>query len=287
VQDLPAHPNHTPPLCFSTGEMSVLRESGELQIQVSESIVGFEQLGPDFNPNFDRYLTIGGERAYHMGNICGTCDFVFERLKGANQKVSPAAIGDGLRRGVHSLADELVATVAGVLPRGAYRPTLLEVTPMLVQPGGPADYFTHEQVELFGIDTFWSLPHDPRTEYYRDASPALGHGRQLFEFVVPMVPSSWLRAEAVAEYEDDLNSSEQPTAFALSVLDVKGPANWQGDPPVTEHWCLVHYLLDGHHKMHAAARTRRPVTLLSFLATGESIATSAQIEDALRALTPS
>jgi len=42
---------------------------------------------------------------------------------------------------------------------------------------------------------------------------------------------------------------------------------------VPEHWCLAHYLLDGHHKTRAASLVVKPITLLSFLATAESVAT--------------
>lgn len=45
-----------------------------------------------------------------------------------------------------------------------------------------------------------------------------------------------------------------------------------------EHWCLAHYLLDGHPKVYAAASADAPVGLLSFLAVCQSIA---EPEDAL------
>lgn len=38
-----------------------------------------------------------------------------------------------------------------------------------------------------------------------------------------------------------------------------------------EHWCLTHFLLDGHHKLEAAATAGRPVRLLSLLALGEGM----------------
>ena len=36
---------------------------------------------------WDRYLAIDGKKAFHLGNICGTCEFLFERMEGANQSV--------------------------------------------------------------------------------------------------------------------------------------------------------------------------------------------------------
>jgi len=60
---------------------------------------------------------------------------------------------------------------------------LLELTPNLVRPCAAADYLHAEQVELWGIDSFWNLPHDPRTEYYRVGltSRAIGNDGALFE----------------------------------------------------------------------------------------------------------
>ncbi|WP_332112961.1 hypothetical protein [Streptomyces sp. ActVer] len=40
------------------------------------------------------------------------------------------------------------------------------------------------------------------------------------------------------------------------------------------HWGLTHFLLDGHHKLEAAATVGRPVQLHSLLALGESLAGS-------------
>ncbi|MUG95416.1 hypothetical protein F7734_24845 [Scytonema sp. UIC 10036] len=66
--------------------------------------------------------------------------------------------------------------------------------------------------------------------------------------IIPMFPLSWLARERLIYYEHEITHGKQPTAFTLSVLDIKQPVVWNGDPEITEHWCLAHYLLDGHHK---------------------------------------
>ncbi|MBW8723883.1 MAG: hypothetical protein JF625_01815 [Inquilinus limosus] len=81
------------------------------------------------------------------------------------------------------------------------------------------------------------------------------------------------------DYEALLAAGSVPTAVAISLLDVKGPA-MRG----IDHWCLTHYLLDGHHKLAAAARAGRPLTLITFLATDQGTANEAEIEAALNAL---
>lgn len=264
--------------------MSSLLHSSELRVEQSESTLAFERVGPETNPGFDRYLTIDGRRAYHVGNICGTCAFLFQRLDGANQKISPSEVSDRLRTGLGTLDTEFVARLAPILPNANYRVTLLKITPHLIRPGEPNDYFIKEQVDLWGIDSFWNLAHDPRTEYYRTDARPLGDRRQLFEFLVPLVPTNWLHADTVSQYEARIADGEQPTALAIATLDVKQPADWTDEPPITAHWCFAHYMLDGHHKMLAAARARRPITLLSFLAIDHSIASKNDIDFALDAL---
>ncbi len=36
--------------------------------------------------------------------------------------------------------------------------------------------------------------------------------------------------------------ADLPTALSLSILDVKQPAVWDGDPEVTKHTTLTHFL---------------------------------------------
>jgi len=67
-------------------------------------------------------------------------------------------------------------------------------------------------------------------------------------------------------------------------LDVKQPANWNGNPNLTEHWCLSHYLLDGHHKIYAAAELGMPVSILSFLALQEGVSSQEQVAQVIGTL---
>lgn len=241
---------------------------------------------------WERHLLVDGHEVLALGGSCDTCPFFFERLAAANETVSPGqAVAEALRAGVERLDPELLRTLGAAVPAGGYRACLVEVEPVLVRPGDERDYFCHEQVELFGIDPFWGLPHYPRTPYYRTAEVALAPDERLFEFVVPMVPPRWLDAETVDEYR----ACPSGTALALAVLDVKAPAVWNGraepplweeyvEPEVTCHWCLAHYLLDGHHKLYAAALDGRPISVLSLLAVDEGISPHEEVDRAVSAL---
>jgi hypothetical protein len=55
-------------------------------------------------------------------------------------------------------------------------------------------------------------------------------------------------------------------------------------PAINQHWRLAHFLLDGHHKVFAASQAHKPITLLSFLAIGESIAYRSEIDRVIKVL---
>ena len=78
--------------------MSRIISKSSLKIEKSDSIISFQTTGGGTWEVWDRYLTIDGEKAYHIGNVCGTCSFFFERLGGANKSVSPIEVIKDLRR---------------------------------------------------------------------------------------------------------------------------------------------------------------------------------------------
>ena len=86
-----------------------------------------------------------------------------------------------------------------------------------------------------------------------------------------MFPDGWLDSARVTEFEGYIREGRRPTALAISVLDIKQPAIWSGRPPVTCHWCLAHYIIDGHHKLFAASREKQPISLVSMFALNRGI----------------
>lgn len=247
----------------------------------ADSRIGFQTEGGGSWPEWDRFITLDGKKAHHIGNICGTCQFVFERKEGANSKVSPTEMSESLRNGVSNLDEGIVSAAMGVFSAGIYKTMLLSCIPRLIVPSQKGDYFFEEQVQLWGVDPFWGMPHHAKNEYYRTASAKISDQGGLFEFIVPMFPKNYLDAKTIRSYE---MQEATPTALAVSVLDVKQPADWDGDPEVTEHWCLAHYLLDGHHKMFAASQAQRRITLLSFLAVDRGVSSPDQIAKLLAVL---
>lgn len=225
-----------------------------------------------------RLLFLDGAPAFELSFWCGTCQFLFKREPGANETVSLPDVEARLAQGIDGLDATIVDTFAALLPLGEYVPLLLEVQPRLVRPLEPGDYFAEEQISTWGVEPFWGLPHYPQTPYYRSYEAAIDADSHLFEFIVPMVPPSWNDREQVLAHGRRLLASSRPTAVAVSTLDVCAPAeDWQSTDYFA-HWGLTHFVLDGHHKLEAAAENRRPLQLLSLLSIDGSLADAERVE---------
>jgi hypothetical protein len=217
-----------------------------------------------------RQLLLDGVPAFDLPWWCGTCPYFFGRLDGADHTLSTDALTDRLTQGLDGIDDDVVATFSAILPEGRYLPLLLTVEPRLTRQGRPGDYFTGEFAATWGEHAS-TLDTDPETPYYRTFETRVDDDAHLFEFVVPLVRPAWNAMPTVAGHAELLRTTSAPTAVAVSTLDVSRPwveaaksSDW------FEHWCLTHFLLDGHHKMQAAALTDRPLRLLSLVSLEES-----------------
>lgn len=215
-----------------------------------------------------RRLFLQGAPIFELNLWCGTCPALFKKL--ADPQF--ADVGDANRRlneGLTEIDASVLKSYGKVLPKSSYTVLLLEIHPRLVRPGTESDYFTHEQVVTWGLDDSGAAD-DPGTPYYRTFETSLGTSRHLYEFVVPMVPPAWNEDARVDDYLG-ASSSELGTAVAYSLLDVLEPAMDEGQD-YYEHWVLTHFLLDGHHRIEAAARAERPLRLLALVDERISIA---------------
>jgi hypothetical protein len=232
-------------------------------IFTDDSLLSFE----DYSPHGglpSRVLRIGGQQIVDMGNYCNTCALFFEHFADPEQRFQVDALADQLAGGVHKRNFfRILNEIYPLLPQGAYEVSLLELRPRFVRCGSPQDYFVTDQ-PLLWIPQF-DEPENPHIDYYRAMTQPIPPDSALFEFAVPLYDVARLDPEVVERYVRSLAAGEKPTAMAISILDRRQPAMWAANPPVTQHYLLAHYLLDGHHKMLAAAKAGRPLTLLSFL----------------------
>lgn len=226
-----------------------------------------------------RYLSVRGETVFAVGNNCDTCQFWFERLEGDAAPIDIEALSGILADGLRTLDEEVVAAFGRILAEGDYRVALFRLTPERVAPGTDADYLYNEQ----GADWPYFEERDfidAATDYYRPADrPAITvAGEPGFDFLVPLQRPDFLDEVRIASFGKRLADGAAPTAVAVGLLDVKHTY-----PSEVRHWCLAHYLLDGHHKVEAAARAGRPVTLLSFIAHSAGFSSAEQLDRLLGA----
>jgi hypothetical protein len=247
------------------------KELNKIKVTKSKSILGFETSGGGTLEIWDRYLTLDGKRAYYLGNICGTCSFLFERLGGANQEIKPETVASQLKLGITDL-DMVIDEVKKLMPNEEYYVNQLTIKPQLVQIGSDFDYFKKEQVEEWGMDAFWGFAHHPKIQYYRGKTLEFSQNKMLYEFIVPMFPQGWLDEVTINEYKEFYNQGIEPTALSISILDIK-----QCYDSEVEHWCLTHYVIDGHHKIYAASQMNQSLSLLSFLAINKGVSSEDEI----------
>lgn len=250
---------------------------GELaQLGEPDAPLSFERPSKD-RPDGDgagfRTLRLDGEDAFKLSFWCGTCPLMFERLSGANRTLSSAELQARLNGGLLAIDEDVLRAASLLIPEATYTPMLLSIRPKLVMPAGKSDYFANEQVAHSGIDSFWGLPQNPKTPYYRAGSWQTGSHDFLFEFVVPMVPPTWNDRDKVAEYEQLIRAGAQPTILALSILDRTQPFD-----SFDAHSGLMHFVLDGHHKLEAAARLKAEISILSLLSLDDSLALREDVE---------
>lgn len=221
-----------------------------------------------------RTLSVDGATAFELNWWCGTCPYLFERQPGARTAPSVDGLRDRLDSGLDRVDDDVVTAYGSLLPEGGYLPMLLEATPRRVAPGGVGDFFTAENRVTWGQPEAGA---SPGTEYYRTFETRIDDDAHLYEFVVPMVPPSWNEPATVDEHAERLAKGAAPTAVALTTLDVIDPVWAEAGSDLHTQWCLTHFLLDGHHKIAAAARLGRPMRLLALLSLDNSLADEDQV----------
>lgn len=212
-----------------------------------------------------RYLRLHDHPLYELSPTCETCPPLFRQLAEVQspERLSSAEFKERLAIGLGALDEDILRVMSGVLPPGEYLPLLLRLWPTRVLPGEAGDYFADERAASFELDGIDDQPSGP---YYRGTSRQWSDHVQLFEFILPLASSASLNPARVIHYQALIHDGLAPTALALSILD--GSVGEISDHQVAPlHWSLGHFLLDGHHKIRAAAELGGPLNLLCVLST--------------------
>lgn len=226
-----------------------------LTVTDSSSLLAFS-LADGTNHPWWRYLTLNDVRLYFLGNICETCELLFSRVETATLSLAPADIRATLQSGLRTLDQPFLGSFASILPTGSYRVSLLSLQPKAVHPRN-AD------------------PQSPPFTYYQTSDRRIDRHRTLHELILPILDETALDHATIAAYQRQFRAGQQPTAVALSIVDVRYPSGRGFE------WNLIHFLLDGHHKLRAASQQRRALTLLSFLSLDQSLAREEVLDETI------
>jgi hypothetical protein len=181
-------------------------------------------------------------------------------------------------------SNEVLKKLARVLEPGSYYPTVVQGTVRAIIPGAPDDYFSTDVVRLFGLDPpDYKEPAGSRTSYYRLGADCelkrTGRVEEQYKalvtaIVMPLHEPSQLNRQRIEFWKRQQIAGANLTAFAVSVLDDQQPAMSRADDtyPYVEQFLFTICLLDGHHRIQAAAELGVPVRILSLLARDFSIA---------------
>ncbi|MCW7494718.1 hypothetical protein ND861_18790 [Leptospira sp. 2 VSF19] len=242
----------------------------------SNSKLGFSSAGSDAWPAWDRFITYDSRNLYHIGNICGTCNFFFSKLEETSKiSIDSYNLIENLNEGIKSINHELVSQYSKLFPNDHYEVLLIEFFPHLVFPKDSDDYFAKDLWETWQKERFQE-EEDTKTEYYRGSDKKILNEEKIYEFYIPIYPIKNLNADRVKYYEDLIRNEKKPTALSISILDVKSPCDFpiiNGEekyPEISTHWCFANYILDGHHKIFAASNLRKSITLVTFLSHNQS-----------------
>lgn len=203
-------------------------------------------------------LEVEGKPAYQISNMCGTCYSLYERVESANLPLAPREVSAHLERGFPQPSAELIETAAALLPPGKYVCSVIEVGDLIRRAVSEAYPGANDGRPTWMWERTISEGKVLRySDHYFDFSRR--------ELILPLVSGDALYPPRIQEYEEILLGGGKPIALALSVIDAYP---WITFGPI--EWNLSHFLIDGHHKVAAAANLGMPITILSFLSIRES-----------------
>jgi hypothetical protein len=267
--------------------MNRLLDSRKVQIRSATSPLSFETTGSDTWKEWDRYIAIEGQNMFHIGNVCGTCAFIFSKIGGNNKVAIPDLLVEQLHDGISKITKQTIKALSPIIPNGLHEVILLTVRPKLALVGSTDDYFSHELVDIYGIDEVYGAPKLPNISYYRGSDEVMDNESTLFEFFIPLTSIEHLDRSRIDHYKEQIINGKRPTAISLGMLETKTPSIFKGKDIKYQndcHWCNAHYLIDGHHKIKAASELNAEITLISFISTEKGMCNTGDLLTMIKVL---
>lgn len=243
-------------------------------------------------------VLVAGKRVFEYGCPCGTCGIVFRKVGlPENQVCDEEAFR--LLGSLDTLpSDNELRKLARVLEPGQYYSVVVEGKVRRIEPGTPDDYFATDVVRLFGYDSPDSKdPKGPWTPYYRFGTDSgllrsgrttSPHNALVTSVIMPLHDPLQLDRKRVEYWLGQQDAGIPLTAFGVAVIDNQAPADEPEDInyEYEEQFLFTICLLDGHHRLQAAAESGMTVRILTLLSLKGSKVWKSDIPLVLRSYSP-
>lgn len=198
-------------------------------------------------------LRVNGEKVIGAGPGCPTCPFLYSRLKAVTPPLSANELTDMLRAGVEQISQPLIDTVSAFLGTGMYVVQQFELTPRLINAST--------------VDHYRAAGGVIEMPCFQGRSFQKKGVANVEETILPLFALENLNQDTIHEYMQMLEQGKTLTALALSIVDGLRATYYgqDGKQRLPEQKDILHFLIDGHHKMMAASRIGKSLKLLSFL----------------------
>jgi hypothetical protein len=257
----------------------------EFKVENHKSRITFETTGGGSWKVWDRFISLDKEKMYHIGNVCGTCEFFFiKQSKSLEINFNEKHLIESLNDGNLELTKSTVSELSKIIPNGNYLVLNSTIKPEIVTSESDNNYFKKEQREAWRDDFDEESLKPEETEYnnyYREPLEDFGkmkydHKEAFFNFFVPLYKTNELNESRVEFYKEKISKGEKPIVVSIGVLDVKTSEEYplingeEVNPDFGTHWCLANYVIDGHHKIKAASELNQEIGLITFVSRDES-----------------
>ena len=254
----------------------------EIKVENSDSRITFETTGGGSWEVWDRFIALDKEKMYHIGNVCGTCQFFFKKQsKSIEVNFNQKHLIEELNNGNLEFSELTVNELSKIIPNGNYLVVKSKIKPEIVTNNSDNNYFNKEQLQTWRDDYYKAQDESEFNSYYREPLRDFGkmehyHKEAFFNFFVPLYSAKELNKSRVEFYKSKLLKGDEPKIVSVGVLDVKTSVEYplmngeEVNPEFGTHWCLANYIIDGHHKIKAASELNQEIDLITFISRDES-----------------
>lgn len=210
---------------------------------------------------------IAGDTPLHrIGYECDTCGDLFSLIEPIETPLAPEEISRRLASPMDEVSADLLESMTPLLPAGTYHVGLLNMMPRLCeeQRAGTSEQNMKDYWFLGRSLAIESVVPCIRIEISGSGDPPIEEtsATELLtedEVILPYRKYESIDWKQVHQYVSFRYKRFPPTAIVLSIAEGGRPGGRD-----YSFLRLTHFLIDGHHKMMAAAKFCQPMQILSF-----------------------